>query len=211
MSLDFTVQKIDKESAKGAANLVVTVFNEREPLARLNSSGSNEFAEYVLSLSHKCAEESLGFVARDVNSNKIIGVILSSDLAEAFSSEDSKHEVANNPVAALIHSLNTRYFTKERLADNTYLNIKFVATDSGFKGKGVVNELISTCIKEAKGKGFKFAQAEATGNISQHIFINKFGFEEKAAIKYCEFEMDGEKPFEAITEHEGIKLLVKSI
>ncbi|WP_027857355.1 GNAT family N-acetyltransferase [Marinobacterium jannaschii] len=211
MSFNFIVQKIDKNSAEEAANLVVAVFNEREPLAHLNSSDPKEFAEYILYLSHKCAEESLGFVARDVNSNKIIGAILSSDLSETVNSEGSNSEVHNNPIAALIDSLNSAYFTRGELEENTYLNIKFIATDSNFKGKGVVMELISTCIKEAKVKGFKYAQAEATGNISQHIFINKLGFDEKASIKYSEFDVDGEKPFSSITEHEGIKLLIKSI
>ena len=123
MSFDFTVQKIDKYNAKEAADLVVAVFNEREPLAHLNSSDPQEFAEYILYLSHKCAEESLGFIAKEVSSDKIIGAILSSDLSETVNSEGSKSEGSNNPITALIHSLNSAYFTRGKIEENTYLNI----------------------------------------------------------------------------------------
>ena len=211
MPFDFTVQKIEQDSAEEAANLLVAVFNEREPLAHLDSSDPQEFSEYILYLSHKCAEEGLGFIAREMSSNEIIGVVLSSDLSESVNAEKSPDETLENPISALIHSLNSSYFTKGTLEENTYLNIKFVATNGDFKGKGVVTELISTCIKAAQERGFKYAQAEATGNISQHIFTSRFGFEEKASIKYTEFEFDGKKPFATITEHEGIKLLVKDI
>lgn len=211
MPFDFVVKKIDKNSAEEAATLIVAVFNEREPLASMNPSDPQEFAEYILYLTHKCAEENLGFIAREVDSNKIVGAVLSSDLYETVNSEDTTSEDRSNPIAALIRALNSAYFAGNELEEETYLSIKFVATDSDFKGKGVVTKLISRCINEAKGKGFKYAQVEATGNISQHIFINKLGFVEKGVIRYSDFEFGGEKPFSPITEHEGIKLLIKDL
>lgn len=211
MPFDFNVEKLVKEDIEETAKLVVSEFNAREPIAQLNASNSDEFLEYTLSVCRKCADEGLGFIARDVQSNKIIGAALSADLAYAVNAKPSEDDEDPNPVATLIDSLNSLYFTNGELAENTYLNIKFIAADANFKGKGVVMSLISACIEAAKAKGFKYAQAEATGNVSQYIFTNKFGFEEKAIIKYSEFEFDGETPFSSITEHEGIMLLIKRI
>lgn len=211
MSFDFKVQKLNKESIEETAKLIVREFNAREPIAQLNASNSEEFLEYTLGVCRRCADEGLGFIARDVQSNKIIGAVLSADLAYSVNAKPSEVDEDPNPVATLIDSLNSLYFTNGELAENTYLNIKFIAADASFKGKGVVMSIISSCIEEAKAKGFKYAQAEATGNVSQYIFMNKFGFEEKAIIKYSEFEFDGGTPFSSITEHEGIKLLIKSI
>jgi ribosomal protein S18 acetylase RimI-like enzyme len=211
MSSEFTVHTIDQESIKETAKLVVREFNAREPIAQLNASNSDDFYEYILGVCRKCADEGLGFIARDTLSNKIIGAALSADLAYAVNAEPPEDDEDVNPVATLVSSLNSLHFTNGELAENTYLNIKFIAADANFKGKGVVMDLISACIEEGKARGFKYAQAEATGNVSQYIFMNKFGFEEKAIIKYSEFEFDGGTPFSSITEHEGIKLLIKSI
>ncbi|TMP38982.1 GNAT family N-acetyltransferase [Pseudoalteromonas rubra] len=211
MSSDFIIQSIDKNSVQQAAHLIVNVFNEREPLAHLNAADPREFADYMLFLSKKCAEEGLGFIARETNTDRVIGAILSADLAETVNGDSGLNEVHTNPIAALIGALNGAYFTQGDIQTGTYLNIKFVATDANFKVKGMVTALISKCIQEAKAQGFKFAQAEATGNISQHIFANKLGFEEKEFIKYSEFEFAGDTPFSSITEHQGIKLLVKNI
>ncbi|REL27449.1 GNAT family N-acetyltransferase [Thalassotalea euphylliae] len=211
MSFNFSVDNIHSQNTHETANLVVVTFNEREPLAKVNNAPPKEFAEFILDLTQHCANNGLGFVARELKTNKIIGAILAADLAESLNKADANDDEPSNPIASLIEELNNSYFKGEALPDNTYLNIKFVAMDDRFNGKGVVNELISKCIDEAKKKGFKYAQAEATGNISQHIFKNKLGFEEKAFIKYREFTLDGERPFFEITEHEGIKLLIKRI
>ncbi|KID57445.1 hypothetical protein JF50_09595 [Pseudoalteromonas luteoviolacea] len=211
MYFKFSVDTIHSQNIHEAAKLVVTTFNEREPLAAVNNAPPKEFAEFILDLTQHCANNGLGFVAKELTTNKIIGAILASDLAEALNQADTNDEGPSNPIATLITTLNNRYFRGETLPDNTYLNIKFVAMDDRYKGQGVVNKLISECMSEAKKKGFEYAQAEATGNVSQHIFENKLGFEEKAFIKYREFTLGGEQPFFEITEHEGIKLLIKRI
>ncbi|MDK1287650.1 GNAT family N-acetyltransferase [Pseudoalteromonas umbrosa] len=209
MHFNFSVDNI--QNIHETARLVVATFNEREPLAEANNAPPKEFAEFILGLTQHCADNGLGFIARELTTNKIIGAILTSDLAETLNKIDTDDKEPSNPIATLITALNNSYFKGETLLNNIYLSIKFVATDDRFKGNGVADKLISECISEAKNKGFKYAQAEANGNVSQHIFKNKLGFEEKAFIKYREFTLGDEKPFSEITEHEGIKLLIKRI
>ena len=211
MSFNFSIDNIHSQNTQETAELVVTTFNEREPLANVNNAPPKEFAEFILALTEHCANNGLGFVATESTTNKVIGAILASDLAEVLNQADNHEDEPANPIACLITELNKSHFKDQVLAENTYLNIKFVAMDERFNGKGIVNELIAKCISEAKNKGFRYAQAEATGNISQHIFKNKLGFEEKAFIKYSEYTLDGEQPFAEIKEHEGIKLLIKEI
>lgn len=208
MPTDYTIHKIDTQNAEEAARLLVREFHEREPLAHLNTADPQEFSDYILYLSNLCAARGLGFITKEVNSGRVIGVLLASDLSDSVNTSPEGNE---NPIAALIDSLNSTYFNKGELADNTYLNIKFVATDANIKVKGMVVTLISECLQAAKTLGFQYAQAEATGNISQHIFANKLGFDKKATIKYSEFEVNGNKPFISITEHEGIQLLIKKL
>ncbi|WP_046005973.1 hypothetical protein [Pseudoalteromonas rubra] len=208
MPIDYTIQKIDTQNAEEAARLLVKEFHKREPLAHLNSADPQEFSDYILYLSIQCAAQGLGFIAKEESSGRIIGVLLASDLSDSV---NASPDGSKNPIGALIDSLNSTYFNKGELADNTYLNIKFVATDANVKVKGMVVALISECLQAAKTLGFQYAQAEATGNISQHIFANKLGFDKKATINYSEFEVNGNKPFISITEHEGIQLLIKEL
>ena len=46
----------------------------------------------------------------------------------------------------------------------------------------------------------------AFGSISQRVF-DKIGFEHRFFIRYQEFELDGQRPFASILEHEGCALL----
>ena len=66
-------------------------------------------------------------------------------------------------------------------------------------------------LENAVNRGFKYAHTEAAGNISQHIFMNKFGFEEKNKIAYDEFVFKGEKLFSSTETHQSIKLLIKEL
>lgn len=202
---------LDSQRVNETADLVVTTFNEREPLAGLNQAPPEEFYKFILNLTRQCADEELGFVVTESQTNKVIGAVLSSDLASSLNESDIDEAENHNPIESLITTLNDAYFTDEHLPENTYLSIKFVAMDGNYKGKGAVNQLISACLQQAKQKGFSYAQAEATGKISQHIFKNKLGFDEKAFIKYSDFTFDGETPFSPLTEHEGIKLLIKRL
>lgn len=211
MSVNFEVKKIETTRIEEAANLVLSVFRDREPLSNAIASDSPEFSQYILELTRHCSETGLGFIAIDKESDQVAGAILAADLAGALNAQNNDAEKHNNPISSLVLDLNRQYFGKGQLDENMYLNIKFVATDSTFNVKGAVNEMIAATIDEAKAQGFHFAQAEATGNISQHIFINKFDFEDKGLIKYSDYEYEGTKPFASIKEHEGIKLVIKAV
>lgn len=211
MSFDYTLEIIDQSSIEQAAELVVSTFHAREPLANMNSADPAEFNGFIHHLTEQCAEQKLGFVVKETESERVIGVVLAADLAPSVNVSGDEPEIQSNPIASIITALNKLHFKDQVMPANEYLNIKFVAMDSNFKGKGVVNELLEFCMTEAKAKGFKFAQAEATGNISQHIFKNKLGFEEKAFINYSDFEFGGEKLFSSIVDHKGLMLLVKPL
>ncbi|RKZ92381.1 MAG: hypothetical protein DRR19_04430 [Candidatus Parabeggiatoa sp. nov. 1] len=56
---------------------------------------------------------------------------------------------------------------------------------------------------------FKGVISQVTNPISQHITLNKFGYEELDAISYQDFEYQGRKILSSITETDSCKLVIK--
>ncbi len=212
----FTLEKISEPVVEEAAALIITAFQAREPLAMLGASGQSgsgesEFKGYVIHSGRKCVEQGLGWVARCNETDAIVGALIGSDLTDTLHSKEFISEAKNDPIGSLIVQLNSGFFKEKTVESGTWFNIKFVAVSDSFTGQGVITDIVTRSLKCAAEKGFSFAHAEATGNISQHIFMNKFGFEEKNAIGYGDFIFKGSHPFAAIKEHKSIKLLIKGI
>ncbi|CAM3548861.1 GNAT family N-acetyltransferase [Parendozoicomonas haliclonae] len=209
MLKEYIVEKLNSSSVDDVASLIVSVFMEREPLAMLDSSDGNEFKVYLTNLGTRAAQTGMSLVARCRFSNRVVGAVICADLAGAHHGEDEGGDA--DPIEVMVEKLNSDYFGQTSPESGQYFSIKFIAASADFTGQGMVTDLIEQSLQIAQEKGFVFAHTEASGNISQHMFMNKFGFVEKNAIAYSEFTLNDAQPFAAVQGHKGIKLLIKSL
>jgi len=78
-----------------------------------------------------------------------------------------------------------------------------------FRLANIGTQLVLEAHHLAQKHQFKGVIAQVSNPISQHILLNKFGYEELDAISYQDFEYQGRKIFSSITETESCQLVIK--
>ena len=210
MSSTYTIETLDEASVEGAATVIATEFGKRQISSDFDTS-AEKFKEYLTYCARESASQKLGYIARCNETSEVVGTVITCDLADTLSSEDFLKEVENDPWISMLYEINKEYFGDTEVQKGEYLNVKFLAVSEAWSGQGIVNKLLGKALDNAKKLGFKYGHTEAAGNISQHIFMNRFGFEEKNEIKYEEFIFKGVKLFSATETHQSIKLLIKAL
>ena len=207
----YIVEKLDESSVDEAARFIADVFLERDSLGMMDAEECEEFRQFLVIVGAQSAKRGFGLIARCRDTNQMVGAVISDDLADTMNSGDAIQEAQEDPFVALVHELNKGYLGDGELADNQYFSIKFIATAGDFIGQGLISDLITQMLEIASANGFDYAQAEASGPASQHVFINKFGFEEKNSITFNTFVYGDEKPFAEVGDDKNIKLVIKSL
>ncbi|MGR8929568.1 MAG: GNAT family N-acetyltransferase [Gammaproteobacteria bacterium] len=195
----------------GMASVVAEAFTRYEPMTVIQNIQAEEFVAFVKCLGCKAQRERLTIIASDVDSRQVIGALIADDLAS-----DSPEGIARisdkfDPILALLGELDAQYTAGANLRLGDYLHLFMIAVTQRYKRKKVAQNLIQLCLENGINKGYKVAVTEATGTISQHIFKNRFGFEDRYEISYKGFVYKGERIFEAIAGHAGVILMDKQL
>ena len=112
----------------------------------------------------------------------------------------------SEPVIAMIDELEDAYRSSNEIIPGKFLHVFMIAVHDDWSKKGIAQQLIQSCLKNGSKLGSKVAFSEAANRISQHI-IAKAGFEETRVSTYEEFEFQGRKPFETISDEVGYVLM----
>ena len=206
----FKIEPVGKENIEGVATVIATEFCERQISSEYDTS-YEEFKEYLVHAAQECASDQLGFAARSNETNEIVGAVVACDLADTMYSEEFIQESENDPMISMLYNINKDYFSGSHIEKGVYLNVKFLAVSQAFSGKGIVNELLTNMLDVASSRKFKYAHTEAAGDISQYVFMNRHGFEEKSEIIYDDYVFKGKKPYTSSEHNKSIKLLIKEL
>jgi hypothetical protein len=181
---------------------------ENEPMGRVLGVTDEEIRIFSAPILEKACEEGLSVVARN-REDIVMGVNLCLDwTTEIPVSEGVSRKF--DPIMKLLATLDEGMI--ERLDEDSRMR---VVDETGKVGKGRIlhmfmlgvlkgnpkemgTTLTRTTERLAKICGFEATAAEATGPISQHIVLNKFGYREVSAVDYSDFTFKGEKPFTGI-------------
>ena len=211
MTKNYAIEILTESHIEEAATLIAKCFSGRGPMEEAYTSSFEEFREYLIYESHKCAKEFSGFIARSTKDQSIVGAVLNCDLADTLNSDYFLGEAKQDPVIAILYELNKDYFGEEPVRNGQYFNTKFLAVSGAFAGQGIACELAEKSLVLAAAKGFRFMHTEAANPTSQHIYMNRLGLEERVKIHYSEFSFNNGKPFSTANPDENIKLVIKEI
>jgi hypothetical protein len=106
------------------------------------------------------------------------------------------------PIQAIHHTLRrqNRHIYDEIGTDKMF-SIRMVGVEEADRGQGVATNLIRRSILLAGCLGFRAIKAEATGSFGRGAFAT-VGMQPTSAIKYADFEFQGEKVFAGVKETE---------
>lgn len=204
---NITFDKIIHSDVDDVANLICTEFGRRQ-VSTVEDESDEEFKEYLQYIAAGCVESGLGFTAKSGNS--LAGVVLCVDLQETFDSDEFIEAAKQEPMLAMLYQLNQKYFPEMKVEKGKYLNIKFIAVNEAFSGKGISQSLIQFALKAAKESKFSYAHTESAGSASQYVF-KKEGFTDVAETKYDDFTFNGEHYFVSSDVHQSIQLLITKL
>ena len=81
------------------------------------------------------------------------------------------------PVGALLDSLDEPYRARHPDVSGSPLHLFMVGVLDFFGGAGIIQAMVTPCLRNAVKRGYGLAVAEVTRRASQHIF-RKLGFQE---------------------------------
>lgn len=185
-------------------------FGRYEPVISALGISSEDFADFVRLLGPQAVQEELTVIARNQETNQIIGAMIMDDFASEPPEEIRRFGDNFEPMWAVLDELDTQYKQGRILPKGEYLHFFLLAVDHQQTGKNVARNLVQTCLENGVRKGYKTGVVEATGVVSQHIF-RKFGFEDCFEATYKTFTFQGNRVFESIEGHHGIILMDKAL
>ena len=192
------------------AVMTAEAFARYEPITTALSIPSEDFIDFVKLRWTKAEQEELTVIARNQDTNQIIGAMVADDFA-LEPPEEIRHLGDNfGPVWAILDDLDSQYKQGRILPKGEYLHLLLLAVDHRQTGKNVAKNLLQTCLENGAGKVYRTGVAEATGLVSQHI-CRKFGFVDRFEIPYKTFTFQGKRVFESIEGHRSIILMDKAL
>lgn len=202
---------LDHSTLAGAIDCVSEVFTEAEPMSRFLGISREEFLVFANAVYPAMAEQGLSFVARDSQTGKIVGIRISEDYACSDMEEIPGLSPKFFPLFSILHQISEHFRQIREIPPGKYIHLFMVAVNSNYAGRGIAPTMNAIFFDYVRSLGFTHAVTEPTGAISQHILMNKFGFQLLHQIRYRDFEYEGRRVFANIQGHEGVMLLEKDL
>jgi len=210
---------MNHEHREQVLDLVIDTFFRDEPLNKCLAfeipNEPTEFAELIVSLA---LQDQCSFVAIDVQTEKVIGVILniikhrlsskSTDNQDKFSINNFQSEKLRYILTVLKH-VHRNIDLFDELKTDRLLHIVIVAIDAHYRGLRLTEKLIYASIERAKNDlDLTGAFSEATSLYSSKAFL-KQGFQIYDEIIYIKY--DDTRLASLAGEHDRCQLLAKKL
>jgi ribosomal protein S18 acetylase RimI-like enzyme len=106
--------------------------------------------------------------------------------------------------------LDAEYMQGKSVLPGEWMHLFLLGVPKPFGGRGVGQQLITSCLENGARKGYRLAFTEATNRVSQHIF-RKQGFVERVRRTYHDYRYQGEGVFASIKGHAEAILMDKDL
>ena len=195
---------LENEDLPEMAQVIGEVFSRFDPLGVAIGMSKEELQAFVLVFGAKAVAEGLTIIARE-RSGRLVGAMFSDDFATP-SPDLENLPMSFAPVGALLENLDEEYRRTQAIDVGSYAHFNMLAVLPAQTGRGIAQNLVKLCMKNAGKCGYRFAVTEANGPVSQHIF-RKLGFRERFMVSYKDFRFDDRPVFASIESTQGIMLM----
>jgi len=177
--------------------LLGAVFSRHDPPAVATGLTPAEFEEFVRLLCPGVAAARLTIVARSVESGELAGALLTEDSASPPPSGLDRLSKKFDPIFDILGQLDTDYRQGKPVVTGESLHLFLLGVAETCSGRGVAQQLVTSCLANGVRRGYRTAVTEATNNVSQHIF-RKQGFVDRARRTYRDHRYEGRAFFAAV-------------
>lgn len=193
---DYIITILQAEHIPSTVELFVKTFCDSEPITRHLGMSYREYQPFAMEVVRKAAQEGLSYVAIDKN-NKVIACSIGEDLSHPFKPQPS-HYPKLKPILALLEELDKPFISGREFKKGKIIHVWIAAVDSTYRGQGLSTIINMACIEGAARRGYEFAYAEFTNDISENVTHHFKMLELCNKISYDEFQYDNDFPFKGV-------------
>lgn len=195
--VEYTVHTLKEEHMKAALDLFVKSFCDSEPVTKHLGINYKDYEPFARDVLQKAIKEGMSKVALD-KQNHVIACAIAEDMADPFVPHLA-HYPKLKPVIGLLDQLSKPFLSGRKFTKGKVVHVWIAAVDSTYRGKGLSTIIDMAAVEAAARKGFDFAYAEFTNELSENVthqfkVIKPFN---KLAYNDYIFE-DGSKPFKGL-------------
>lgn len=190
-------------------SLLARVFAERDPPAVAVGLTAAEFEPLVRLFCPKAADDGLTIVARTDDTGEMVGALLTEDATSPPPPGVETLSLKFDPIFDILGELDAEYRSTHAPNPGDAIHLFLLGVDVRFTGRGIAQQLVTTCLENGTRYGYRRAITEATNKTSQHVF-RKLGFVDRVRRSYADHQFGGRRWFTSITEHGGPILMDKT-
>jgi hypothetical protein len=209
--ITFNIHLLSDAHAKGAIECITSTFLSGEPMTRALNIKKQDFYDFVELFINKAIAEGLSIVAKTPDTNRIIGCLVCQDFNSDLPQGIERVAESFAPIFELLGHLDDRYKARHEVHSGEMYHLFMGGVDREFAGQGIIHQMTHQAEMLARSIGFTAAIGEATGPVSQHVYLNHLGYKVLDAICYQDFLFEGDYVFRSITECESCKLIYKAL
>jgi hypothetical protein len=203
---------LDGTHGEAVVECVARLFAEREPMVLALGLSVDQMRPFVTLICERAVEEELSVVALDAATGQLLGGLLATDFGAEAQPEAADWQRACEPllpVLELLGQLEQPFRAVEDLSPGKYLQVLMAASLS--PSRGIYTRLREEAHRRAARRGFTHVVGEPSGVATQHVLVHKWQQQVVAEVCYRDFEFDGERVFQAISEPQSCVLTVGTL
>ncbi len=193
---EYAVQTLQEAHMKPVIELFVRAFCDSEPITKHIQIDYDDYRPFATEVVDKAIKEGLSKVAIN-KQGEIIACAIAEDLADPFIPHLARYPKLK-PVFALLDKLSKPFTEGKKFQSGKILHIWVAIVDPNYRHQGLSTMIDMACIEGAAKKGFDFAYAEFTNEISEKVTKQFKILNLSNKIQYDDFQLDGEKPFKGV-------------
>lgn len=201
-----TYEILQEKDLEETATLISEIFSRGEPVTRSLETTAEEFQYFAEIYCKKAVREGLSIIAKD--KGKIIAFIISEDFdtdqPEGIQKIDKKIVI----LMALVDEIEKDIKSNKKEGERRF-HMFLGGTEKQYENRHIATTLVEESMKLAKIKNFTSAIVQPSGFATQHMFIDKFRFEQKGIVEYKTFLYEGKNVFKNIEGPVGLLLMEK--
>lgn len=188
-----TVKTLDQQFAEETKELFIRCFCDSEPITRHLNIQHHEYEPFVNEVIQKAVKDGLSKVALDKH-GKVVAFNITEDLADPFIPHLA-HYPKLKPVFAILEELSKPFCQGKKFLKGKIAHVWLAGVHPSYRGKGLSTLIDMAVVTGAARKGYDFAYAEFTSDISENVTHQFKVLKQVNRIEYESFQMDDEHPF----------------
>lgn len=201
------------KDVEDAVECLAETFVDSEPITRALGITVADFRVFANFFCQNAVKEELSVIARDQNTGKMMGCLISEDLVTRLPQNLETSFPKFAPIISLMRKMDKDYIYKNNVDKNEVMHEFLLGVYPEWQGRHIGENLIICSMIQGRVMNYRGAIAEIGNPVTMHMHEETRGFYVVGDVKYKDFVYDHSKVFKDIItdDNKSCKLVYKAI